>query len=140
MEHAASGLTLKDSPSRASKRARVLDRGEMRSRGAKVESYSGAGNRFNRPQRAFVEVEHWDEALGGKLDPTLIVKQLIDGVEKQGVWRQHGRAGVHVHESFDECGYRETHEEADNEGPLGRRSPQESPSSARPINGCAKGC
>ena len=47
------------------------------------------------------------------------MKQQIGGIEKQGVWRQHGRAGVHIQERFDEFGYRETHEEADNEGPLG---------------------
>ena len=87
--------------------------------GARVESFPGSASRFSRPQRAFVELEQWGEALDGKLDPTQIVKHQIDGVEKQGVWRQHGRAGVHIHESFDECGYRETHEEADDEGPLG---------------------
>ena len=119
LDHAASGQTLTDSPHRASKRARVHDRSEMRAMGAKVESFSGSGSRFNRPQRAFVEVEHWDEALDGKLDPALIVKQQIDGVDKQGIWRQQGRAGVHVQERFDEFGYRETHEEADDEGPLG---------------------
>ena len=68
-----------------------------------------------KPQRAFAELEHWDEALDGKLDPTRIVEH--EGMK--GIWRTHGRKGVHIEESYEELGFEETHLEADDSGPLG---------------------
>ena len=112
---AASGLRIADSPSGRKRRACIRGADDVRKTAAKIVSYNREGRRMQAPSRAFVELEHWDEQLDGKLDPTLIVEH--KGMN--GVWRSHGRKGVHVEENFEELGWEEEHLEADDTGPLG---------------------
>ena len=120
LDLAASGQPMQESPSGRTKRARVSGRNELREASAKITSFSGSTNRFHAPKRAFVLLEHWDEELDGKYDPTKVVTKHIKGLgDQKGIWRSHGRPGVFLEDNFDDCGYRESHIEADNEGPLG---------------------
>ena len=98
---AASGLRIADSPSGRKRRACIRGADDVRKTAAKLVSYNREGRRMKGPPRAFVELEHWDEQLDGKLDPTLIVER--KGMK--GVWRSHGRKGVHVEANFEELGW-----------------------------------
>ena len=89
-------------------RARVRDAAEVRKAG-EIKSYAKDGRRIMAPTRAFVEVEHWNEDLDGKLEPT----QIVEYKGMRGAWRTHGRQGVHVEETFSELGWEESHLEAD---------------------------
>ena len=112
---AASGLKVVDSPSGRKCRATVLSTAGVRKAASEIKSYAKHGRRLKAPERAFVELHCWGVELDGKLDLSLAVEH--NGVK--GIWRTHGRKGVHIEEAFEEVGYEESHLEADDEGPLG---------------------
>ena len=86
---------------------------------ARVESFSSREVHTASPSVAFVELEHWDEQIDGELDPSRIVTTRINGKMMRGIWKQHGRVGVHIQTGIAKTGFAETHLEAENSGPLG---------------------
>ena len=82
---------------------------------SEVTSYQTQGRRLKAPERAFVETKAWDEKLDGPFDPTKVVE--YKGMK--GIWRTHGRQGVHIEQACEELGFKEKHHEADSEDPLG---------------------
>ena len=125
LELTASGRSMAETPSGqvSRHRATVRDLKTVRDKVARAESFSGHEMQLQAPTLAFVEAEFWDEKIDGPFDPKKVVDHKIGDKMVRGIWKQHGRQGVHIQKSMVRTGYAEYHAEyhaeADNSGPLG---------------------
>ena len=121
LESTASGRSMTETPSGqvVRPRATVRDLKTIREKASRVESFSGHELQLQAPTLAFVEAEFWDKDIDGPFDPKKVVDHKIGNRMVKGIWKQHGRQGVHIQKSMIRTGYAEYHAEADNSGPLG---------------------
>ena len=77
------------------------------------------GGKFVAPKMQFITKAGWDSSKHGEWDPAKVVKTMMFGEEKEGIWRKIGADGVFDFEVYDDRAFTESQVQHDgSEGPF----------------------
>ncbi len=100
---------------------RVRTKEELEKAKTYLTEERSAGQKLKKPKLQFVDVNHWDEALYGKLDRSKIEVETIAGQEVRGVWRMIGKEGHYDLQTYEDHRLQKSTCLAENAGPFGTR-------------------
>ena len=99
-------------------KTRLLSKNDLQ-QATQLSTARTLGGKFVAPKMQFITKAGWDSSKHGEWDPAKVVKTMMFGEEKEGIWRKIGADGVFDFEVYDDRAFTESQVQHDgSEGPF----------------------